>query len=63
MIKCLIQKNERGDQVSIRQLRRTETGKRFGKRELDAVLHDLDYDPPHYEVTLVDHCMGKLYFY
>ena len=61
-ISCLIQKKERRDQVSIRRVRK-EARKRFGKRELDAVLHDLAYDPPHYEVTLVDHCMGKLYFY
>ena len=48
--------------MSIQQVR-TEAKRRFGKRELDAVLHDIGYDPPQYQVSLMELAAGKLYFY
>ena len=33
------------------------------EEENGAVLHDLAYDPPQYEVTLMELAAGKLYFY
>ena len=59
----ILQKKERADQPSIKDLRKkTQRAKRFGKKELNAILHDLAYDPPGYEISLVDTVNGKFYF-